>query len=61
MNRIAVRDDKLILWGMEATPLDLYVNMPNFVRKPTDFNEAISLMAVAYRLRSVFLRCAEGK
>ena len=28
MNRVAVRDDRPILWGMEATYLDLYWNMP---------------------------------
>ncbi len=28
MSRIALRDDRLILWGMEATPLDLYLNKP---------------------------------
>ena len=27
MSRVAVRDDKLILWGMKAIPLNLYLNI----------------------------------
>ena len=54
MNRVAVRDDKLILWGMKAIPLNLYLNIPTCNKSITFRGKQVGILVRKNRRKNDF-------